>query len=402
MLKHLTVLGGSTPFTAALVDALAIEKRLAPHRLVLHGRNRQNLAIVNRYAAIHLEPLGWKVAWTTDLAKALTGSQIILHQIRYGDLQGRMRDEALSTAAGILPDETLGPGALQAALRQRPHLDLLAQTIRRLCPDAWLLNLTNPLSLVVSYLAGQGLARCIGLCELPRVTVRQAAAVLKKDVRRAQWAYTGLNHRGFVVGLAWDGRDHIAELAQKLGEETLAGIRGAEMISLGAIPTKYFRLYHQPRLGGKNQGRGAYLADLRQRIGAQLQADPDHSPIALQKRYMAWYPDAVVPMIRALSSPKASLQELNRTAADDVTEEGRAYVSQAGIGGLLPVQPGPRASEWLDRIRQHEKAVLAAMARPNPATIACALALDPMVPPNQIAFCSQQIRAELGKRSFAC
>ena len=402
MRRQLTILGGSTPFTASLLDALATEKDLPSYSLVLYGRNLENLSLIGRYAALRLEPLGWSVHWTTNIAEALAGSHIVVQQIRYGDMAGRARDEEVSLSAGVPPDETLGPGALLSALRQGPHLDLLAKSIKRYCPDVWLLNLTNPLSTVVHRLSQQGVENCIGLCELPRVTVRQAAAVLGENTDLAQWAYAGLNHRGFVVGLSWNGRDRTMDLANKLGKKTMGGVSGDDIMSLKVIPTKYFGLYRQPQVGSKTKRRAHFLDQLRKRIITQMRHDSNHSPPALHERYLAWYPDAVVPMIKALSSLKASLQEINRVTSQGLVEEGRARVSKAGVGPLLPAPVGPEASRWLDQFRRHELAVISAMEHPGRDTIARALELDPIMPEDQIEPCSRQIWNDLNKRGFTC
>ena len=348
MREKLTILGGSSPFTAALVNSLAQEKNISPHTLVLHGRNQQNLKIVGRYASLHLKPLGWSVKQTINLSSALLDSRIVVHQVRYGGLTGRASDEAISMDAGIPFDETLGPGALNTALRLRPHLDYLAEYLCRFCPDAWILNLTNPLSVVVFRLTQLGVHRCLGLCELPRVTVRQAAALLKEDPNQAQWSYAGLNHRGFIVGLSWDGQDRTLDLAQRLGKDTLAGVRSSDILSLGVLPTKYYRLYSRPMSIVKSESRAAFLSRLRKRILSQMMKNPNQSPPGLCERYMDWYPDAVVPMIKALSSSIPSLQELNIVTSKGWAEEGRALVNENEIGTFLSAPVNSKAAQ-LDR-----------------------------------------------------
>lgn len=402
MKRRLTILGGSTPFTAALVDALAIESGLPAYSMKLYGRNKKNLSIVNRYAALHLAPLGWEVHCTTDISEALNGCHIVVHQIRYGDMAGRARDEALSLSAGLPPDETLGPGALMSALRQARHLDRIASSLQQYCPDAWVLNLTNPLSAVVHRLSRKGVKNCIGLCELPRVTVRQAAAVLGQPADLAHWTYTGFNHRGFVVGLSWNGRDRTKELVNNLGKETLDGISGNDIISLGAIPTKYFSLYRAPLTGGKVQRRAYYLDQLRKRLLTQMRLDPYNSPPALKERYMAWYPDAVLPMVKSLSSPEVSLQEVNRLTDRGLVEEGRAQVCKTGIGPFLPAPVGRNASRWLERFRRHERAVITAMEYPDRDTIAHTLELDPIMPEDHIKGCSSKIWHALKQKDLIC
>src|SRR5271163_542825 len=148
-MTKLAILGGSSPFTAAFIDALAqAGYRLPPCALWLHGRNGQNLESISRYSAACLEPLGWSVNSTTLLREALEGAYIVIHQIRYGGLDGRAEDERIAAEYGAAADETLGPGALHSILRTVSELRSVSREIALSAPEAWVLNLTNPLSAV--------------------------------------------------------------------------------------------------------------------------------------------------------------------------------------------------------------------------------------------------------------
>src|SRR5207237_6521899 len=102
------------------------------------------------------------------LDEAADGAAVIVNQIRFGGLEGRARDEALASRFQLPADETMGPCGLSAALRVVPRIRELAAELGRRCPDAWVLNLSNPLSITTRVMirAG-GPARSVGLCELP-------------------------------------------------------------------------------------------------------------------------------------------------------------------------------------------------------------------------------------------
>ena len=141
-MTKLAILGGSSPFTAAFIDALAhAAHRLPDCALWLHGRNDQNLESVSRYGATCLEPLGWSVYSTTKLREALEGAYIVIHQIRYGGLYGRAEDEKVAADYGAAADETLGPGALHCILRTISELRGVSRQIALTAPEAWVLNL---------------------------------------------------------------------------------------------------------------------------------------------------------------------------------------------------------------------------------------------------------------------
>ena len=389
----LTILGGSSPFTVSLVDALA-EAKLPPQTLRLLGRNCRNLNAVANYARYHLKD--WAVERYTDLEPALTNSQIVLNQIRYGGMHGRAIDENLAHEFHAPADETLGPGALHRAIQLIPHLDHLASAYRRCCPDAWLLNLTNPLTVAVARLRMQGVEKCIGLCELPRVTVQIAAKMLGLDSEKASWRYAGFNHRGFIVGLTWDNIDHTQALARNLRGKTLAGVSAETISTLGVIPTKYFA-YYQNLGGTKSVGRAKFLDELRERVLGQLEADPSRSPPALSERYLLWYSQSVVPLLKSLHSDTESLQVVNTYMDDGLVREGCALVSRKGIAPILPAPVQGPAWEWLNQIEIHERAVMDVVARPNLETITLALEADPLLPPQYVVPCANRINTLVGK-----
>jgi 6-phospho-beta-glucosidase len=278
---------------------------------------------------------------------------------------------------------------------------MLAESCRLIveaCPEAWVLNLVNPLSITTTRMVQAGVKRCIGVCELPRVTMRKAAAVLDRDPERAEWAYTGLNHRGFITRLAWNGKNRIDEVSGLLGEAALDGISAAEIANLEAVPTKYFRLLSD-RPGPARGGRAAFLERLRNRLLEELRSDPVRSPPSLKKRYLAWYPEAVVPLLEALSTSEPVLLELNKLTGRGVVEEGRAAVSAVGVGDFVEAPIPIPVQTWLNRFIRHEQLLLNAVERPCIDTLRGALQADPLVPSCKVEDCAQTILAGLDREA---
>jgi 6-phospho-beta-glucosidase len=391
-MHKLVVLGGSSPFTVGLVDALVDALGAAPGdatpvvqplRLVLVGRDADHLEIVATYAQRRLADAGWRCSASLDAASALDGAWGVLHQIRYGDLALRAATERLCRAHGVAADETLGPAALLTAVLSRREIDRTTALIERHCAQAWVVNLTNPLSLVTGTMA-RTLPRCIGVCELPLATARLAAAALELDPARLDWDYRGLNHRGFIVRLAQDGRDLLPLLAERLrsnartgaGTATLGGLSGDCIAELDALPLKYFSLMLRP--AGGEPGRADYLVGLRRQIAAQLRADPTRSPPAARLRDQAWYPLAVLPMLAALQCPRPMPRVVNQLCGDGLVWEQAAPVSAAGVGTPLAAAPASAPAEhWLARFAAHEAAAVRALANPTSTHLRQALEADP-------------------------
>ncbi|HEU4561559.1 MAG TPA: hypothetical protein VFS20_27285 [Longimicrobium sp.] len=379
MAPRLVVLGGSSPFTAALVDAIAAAPGLPPHSLVLHGRDPRGLDLVRAYAAHHLRPLGWTAGAETRLDAALDGAGVVLHQVRYGGMAARARDEAFCAAHGCPADETLGPAALLSALRALPGLEAVSREIGSAAPDAWVLNLTNPLSAVTALMSEAGIRRCIGVCELPEATLAGAAAVLDVAPAELEWRYAGLNHRGFLYDLRHRGGDVLDALVARLGSRTLGGIPAAVIARLRAVPLKYFSLVMEG--GAPPRPRARFLSTLRERIQGELARSVTVSPPpSLRERRMDWYAGAVVPMLAAIHADTPTLRVGSIRAPDGLAREEKTWVSREGITPVPAPRPPPEAGEWIACFERHERALLDALGDPSPGGIHRALAADPVLP----------------------
>jgi 6-phospho-beta-glucosidase len=391
MTAKLTVLGGSSPFTAALVDALkAAHPAVPPRLLILYGRNASHLDLVARYAQAQLGTLGWSVGSTTRCAEALADATWVIHQVRYGGMAGRDADERLALAHGVPPDETLGPAGLHAALRMVPALQELSRLIQLCCPQAWVLNLTNPLSIATAVLSRHGVRRCLGLCELPWFTVQEACRLLRLPADEMMWDYSGLNHRGFIHRLVYRGHDQLPVLARKLGAGTLGGIFAADIEELSALPLKYFSLLR--RRAFAPPGRAAYLLQLQAALVAELRECVTRSPPSLSKRYLEWYPGSVVPVLAALAAGDGRLEMVNLCLNNDIAWEVRARVFADRCEPIPTPQPGQPVQRWLELFYAHERAVLAAALEPTRVRIEAALAADPLVPDEALQSLTQSLR----------
>jgi len=375
--NKLTVLGGSTPFTVKLIDELQYQG-VQLDELCLYGRNVEHLSIISHYADNKLCLSGCRITFGNDIAEALTNASIVLHQIRYGDLSGRLSDERFSTECGVLADETLGPAALRRLLMIGTPLRETCEKIRECCPQAWVINLTNPLSATTSMISENGIANCIGLCELPLSTVRQVVNTIKPHASEVYWQYCGLNHRGFITKLTVDGDDGIKSMGAKRYDSKVNNFSSELIKSLGAIPTKYFQLIRGS--GAPAANRAQYLIDLKIQIINELKTDPLSTPASLEKRDMSWYRDSVVPVIGSLVGANPARHIVNIRQEDGITTELLAEIKRNNVTPLLSERCNSRpVASWIGAYRKHESAVLDMVRNPDRWNLWRALDNDPLV-----------------------
>jgi 6-phospho-beta-glucosidase len=185
---------------------------------------------------------------TTDLDDALDGAGAVLTAIRVGGNAGRVVDETVPLALGVLGQETVGPGGIAFALRTLPVMRGLASAVAARAPDAWFINFTNPAGLVTEAMRDVLGDRAVGICDSPISLGRAVATALGRSTNALELDYAGLNHLGWLTAAREDGRDLLPELLASERATDVEEVRlfGLERVrELGMIPNEYLAYYEQ-------------------------------------------------------------------------------------------------------------------------------------------------------------
>lgn len=289
----LTILGGGgfrvpLVYRALLDDPTVTEVTLydtEPLRL------RVVAAILARLAADH-PGAAPRVRLADGLDDALRGADFVFSAIRVGGTAGRVRDERLPLAEGVLGQETVGAGGVLYGLRTLPVAVAVAERVRAVAPDAWVINFTNPAGMVTEAMSRVLGPRVIGICDSPVGLVRRAARAAGADPDAAGFGYdyVGLNHLGWLRTLTVDGVDLLPGLLADpaaLGSFEEGRLFGPRWLAaLGSLPNEYLHYYYFRReslaaVRAADATRGEFL-DRQQ--GAFFAAAGD----APQRAYELW------------------------------------------------------------------------------------------------------------------
>ena len=104
---------------------------------------------------------------STNLRDAVEGADVVYCAIRVGGLEGRLKDERIAVDAGVIGQETTGPGGLAFALRTVPAVLEIAEQVAAHAPSALFVNFTNPAGLVTEALRRVLGDRVVGICDGP-------------------------------------------------------------------------------------------------------------------------------------------------------------------------------------------------------------------------------------------
>ncbi|ASU85772.1 6-phospho-beta-glucosidase [Nocardiopsis gilva YIM 90087] len=326
---RLTILGGGgfrvpLVYRALLADATRGSGVIS--ELVLFDTDERRLraigAVLERQRDAHRAAGGAPapaIRAETDAVAALRGTDLVFSAIRVGGMPGRVRDERVALAAGVIGQETVGAGGISYGLRTLPVALRFARTIAEEAPDAWVANFTNPAGLVTEAMAEVLGDRVVGICDSPVGLARRAARTLGLDPADTHADYVGLNHLGWLRGLWAGGRDRLPELLADDAALTSfeeGRLFGADWLrALGCLPNEYLHYYYMAREAHAATART--LAHGGQTRGEQLVAQQE----AFYRAAAADPQDALTLWEAARREREETYMADNRRAAGDVQRD---------------------------------------------------------------------------------
>jgi alpha-galactosidase len=158
-------------------------------------------------AAVRARPT---ISAHTDRRAACAGADYVINTIQVGgyrpstviDFEVPKRHGVRQTIA-----DTLGVGGIMRALRTIPVLQELCRDMEAVCPDAWLLNYTNPMAMNCWALSRLTPIRTVGLCHSVQGTAMQLAEDIGIPYREISYQAAGVNHMAFYLRFERDGED---------------------------------------------------------------------------------------------------------------------------------------------------------------------------------------------------
>jgi len=392
----LCVVGAGSTYTPELVDGLVRMRDLLPvEQLAFVDTDERRLEILTAMTRRMLARGGARieVAPTTRLEEAAEGAAAVLVQLRVGGQAARIVDDSLPLRCGCIGQETTGFGGLAKALRTVPVVLELAERARRVAPDAWIVDFTNPVGIVTKALLDAG-HKAIGLCSAAMVFQRHFAKVLDVPPETVELDHVGLNHLTWELGVRVSGRELLPELTTTYVDRVApaAGLPPELVRRLGVVPSYYLHYFWDHDELVEHARTHESRAEEVRAIEAELlhlyeDEAVDEKPELLGRRGGAFYSDAAVELMASLLGTSTADRHVvnvrNRGTlpflADDAVVEVPARVRPGAVEPLPVPQLEPTYRGLVAHVSAYEELALEAALHGGRERVFRALLAHPLV-----------------------
>jgi alpha-galactosidase len=211
-MPKITLLGAGSGFTQPLMTDLLSIKDLDGGTIALVDIDKTRLDVNVRLMKRLFELMGktnWKLEASTDRKEVMKGTDYLISTIEVSGTKCVRFDNDIPKKYGIdqCIGDTIGPGGIMKALRTLPpFLDILADA-KKLCPNALIMNYTNPMSIMTLGATRYSDQPFVGLCHSVQGSSKHLANMAGIPYEEMKWRCGGINHMAWFTELNWKGQN---------------------------------------------------------------------------------------------------------------------------------------------------------------------------------------------------
>jgi alpha-galactosidase len=215
---------GSVEFTRDLLGDLLSFPELGELHVALHDIDPERLETGEAMARWTADQLDASPTFSAhlDRREALDQADFAINMIQVGGHPATLKDFEIPARHGLRQTiaDTLGIGGIFRALRTIPVMLAIGRDMAELCPDAWLLNYTNPMAMLCqAYAHGSPHTKIVGLCHSVQHTTRRLAELTNVPFEDVTFLGAGVNHQAFILRFERDGEDLYPRLDEAIAND---------------------------------------------------------------------------------------------------------------------------------------------------------------------------------------
>jgi alpha-galactosidase len=245
MTRIVLIGAGSVEFTRNLLGDFLSFPELRDGTIVLHDIDPDRLRTAERMAAWTAAALGAEptIEAHLDRRAALRDADFVVDTIQVGGARATQIDFDIPARYGLryTINDTINVGGVMRGLRSIPVVLDIVRDMEEVCPEAWFLNYTNPMAMLVRAVAASSGVRTVGLCHSVFWTVDRLAGYLGLAREEVDHVSAGVNHLAFMLRLEHRGQDLYPALREYVSAGSVPDddlVRAELFRRLGYYPTE--------------------------------------------------------------------------------------------------------------------------------------------------------------------
>jgi len=238
---------GSHVFARRLITDFLSYPELRESTISLMDIDEEGLALTTAFAKRVVEQHGFKtkIESTLNRREALEGADYVIVSIRVGGTEANKLDLMIPAKYGVKQGigDTVGPGGVFYALRHIPVILDICYDMEELCPDALLINYTNPMAMICWAVNDYTRIRNVGLCHSVQGTAAELARYLGAPVEELSYWVAGINHMAWFLELKWRGRDAYPILRERFKDPEVYSRPDAHWAGADIVRVEIFKAF---------------------------------------------------------------------------------------------------------------------------------------------------------------
>lgn len=224
MSKATMIGAGSVLWSPKILGDFYIVPEQPIDEICLNDLSRERIEPIAALTKLMEEKTGrkFKITVETDLERAVAGADFIVTAIGVGGLKAMEKDLTIPEKYGVFPTvgDTVGPSGFSRLLRNVPVFLDMVKRIESVCPDAWFLNISNPLTGITKLIKGKTSLKTVGVCS----GIINHIWILKdlfgfEDISDVEFKVGGIDHCSWFLELKLNGEDIYPHLRKMSVEE---------------------------------------------------------------------------------------------------------------------------------------------------------------------------------------
>jgi alpha-galactosidase len=361
---------GSMVFATKLVGDILSFDELNDSTISLMDIDDQRLEQTTRVAKamVRNEGLNATIEATTDRVEALEGADYVLNMVNVGGTEPFENEIRIPETYGVKQSigDTIGPGGVFRGLRTIPTMLDIANDMEAVCPDALLLNYTNPMSILCGTMFEATEIETVGLCHSVPHTAEAIADYIDVPKTEMEYWVAGINHVAWFLEATHQGQSIYPALREAMKDPDIYErdtVRFEMMKHFDYFPTEsshhmseyvpYFRTDEDviKRMEGTDSAErmatGTYLEGWKRRSAERddpnLSVDLESASVDRSEEYAS----RIIHSMETDTQRRFNLNVSNKTAAiqnlpEDACVEVPVLVDSTGLRpcsvGELPIQ----------------------------------------------------------------